>query len=125
MLEVQAHFGGILRKRICGSEREFDRVSDWRGFQDIASPTEVGGCGDLRPAGFVLRGGMSKSKACPARTLSLGYGRPGTTPEASHSMKVEKARLVVAASRECLELLALAGSAGGNQKGAPRARTGL
>ena len=28
-----------------GSERQFDKVPNWRGFQDFGPPTEVGGFG--------------------------------------------------------------------------------
>ena len=31
--------------RIAGSERQFDKVPNWRGFQDFGPPTEVGGFG--------------------------------------------------------------------------------
>jgi hypothetical protein len=46
-----------------GSEREFDEVPNWRGFQDFRSPTELGVFWRLRPAGSQSCGVVSKLKA--------------------------------------------------------------
>ncbi|MGA2148799.1 MAG: hypothetical protein ABSH49_27980, partial [Bryobacteraceae bacterium] len=51
---VAAGVGAII---FFGSEREFDRVPDWRGFQDLRSPAEVSGCGDCGvPASYCAAG---------------------------------------------------------------------
>ena len=73
-----------------GSEREFDEVPNWRGFQDFAFLVEVGGIGDRGlPRGAPL-GGARGSKACHPESAPPRIDSTAVCAETLHSMKVEK-----------------------------------
>src|ERR1039457_4027332 len=71
-----------------GSERQFDKVPNWPGFQDFGPPTEVGGW-RLRADGCERPGGVRKPRTRQAESSFPTMDGAKATPEIFHSMKVE------------------------------------
>lgn len=75
-----------------GSEREFDKVPNWRGFQDFEAPTEADGFGNCGLSAVNRPARCRSQTSCPAEmVLSPVWTTPGPCQKLFHSMKVEQA----------------------------------